>query len=838
MWSGAGSDPGTRSRSRGRRSLGTALVILVVLSSLAAVGASAPVGLPGAPGASSVLRLGGTATPASPASLHSPAPFGPTASATNLTEGWMLGNQSANPPARSGEAIADDPAEGGVVLFGGASEATSAPLNDSWLFHAGQWTELCSGTSAAPRCLPNPPAIQAYYPLLSTYDAHDHELVLWLPEASTGSSSTWVLRNGSWQNVTEYLAPPANSASMAYDATDGYVLWVDQYGDTWKFSNATWTVLSPATSPQGYPETLFTDPQSGGVVLWGAGYTYGYLPGNQTWVFHAGSWTELTPVRGPRGNVPVASAYDTLEQRGVLLGPKGVSDGSTWTFVNRTWTNQTGSFGVGPIDRNGSSVNYYGYRISMAFDSTDGYTVAVDQLGTTGRHQPRNETWILRDPLTINLSASASVREVGQNVTYSIRAQGGADPYALNWTGLPTGCAPPPILGDSLTFTCAVPTAGAVNLTVRLTDRANTSVTASVGTEVLADPGVHLVSAPDPTTVGIPVDLTAALSSGTPPYASELWTLSDGGTGNGTSFRHVFAKPGTYTADFSAVDALGVPLSANLTVTVDPPPALQLSSSANITDVGLPVRFAATGADGTPPLTYAWNWGDGSGAAGPAPEHTYTVAGTYDPTAWANDSVGASGNATIQVQVDPALVLEANATRNDTPVNVPVGFTATASGGTPPYRFDWQFDYASNATALAQHAFATPGPHVVHLRVYDALNISAARTFTIEVAAPPPNGSIPVPLVGTPTVPGAAVVVGIGLGLLAAQLAAGWVILRARARYSTARPAGPASDLVPGRVARHPMPVNRRAARPALPGTAAVRTTAPPPGGPSDIKRE
>jgi PKD repeat protein len=70
-------------------------------------------------------------------------------------------------------------------------------------------------------------------------------------------------------------------------------------------------------------------------------------------------------------------------------------------------------------------------------------------------------------------------------------------------------------------------------------------------------------------------------------------------------------------------------------------------------NVDVPLTLDGTGssdADGDP-LTYAWQFGDGTAGTGPAPIHTYMVAGTYTVTLTVNDGTLDSAPATTTAEV-------------------------------------------------------------------------------------------------------------------------------------------------------------------------------------------
>ncbi|MEZ4556859.1 MAG: PKD domain-containing protein [Caldilineaceae bacterium] len=67
------------------------------------------------------------------------------------------------------------------------------------------------------------------------------------------------------------------------------------------------------------------------------------------------------------------------------------------------------------------------------------------------------------------------------------------------------------------------------------------------------------------------------------------------------------------------------------------------------TVLGAPTAFTAATASGSN-VSYSWTFGDGTGATGPAPQHTYAAAGTYVATVTAiNDTGSMSAQTTVEV---------------------------------------------------------------------------------------------------------------------------------------------------------------------------------------------
>jgi PKD repeat protein len=87
--------------------------------------------------------------------------------------------------------------------------------------------------------------------------------------------------------------------------------------------------------------------------------------------------------------------------------------------------------------------------------------------------------------------------------------------------------------------------------------------------------------------------------------------------------------------------------------------------------------------------------------------------------------------------------LSATASADKTSGTAPltVAFTGSASGGTTPYTYDWDFGDGSahGTTASASHTFTTDGTYSVLFTVTDSASATASKTITITVTAPVTN---------------------------------------------------------------------------------------------------
>jgi PKD domain-containing protein/galactose oxidase-like protein len=634
------------------------------------------------------------------------------------SRGWIDWNNTTNPPAREYAAFANDPAEGGAILFGGRG-ANNLLLNDTWLFQAGKWTELCSGTSTPPTCSVSPPArMQA----TMAYDPLESAIVLFGGKDGAGNlvNDTWVFALGVWSQVATDYAPPATLGSSTFDSQDGYVLWFD--GGTYAFANGTWTNIHTNAAPGANIGTaMFDDTETGSVILAGDG-------SNQTWQYRAGVWELVRTNQSPPAGYAMGWAYDSAAGYAVILDPtgaygQGYGDNSTWIFENGSWTNVTSTWGSGtapPVESN----------LAMTYDSTDGYTVVLDELGF---HQEANETWLLYDPLAMDVVASASVRDLGQNLTYELSTLGGVGPDTVSFNSVPPGCTVPSNDTRIETIACDLDRVGVFQLNVSVADYLGASVSQAIPLTVNLAPMVQAVIGPNPTTVGVPVRLEGIVSGGTTPLEYR-WMIAGGPASNASEVNKTFTSEGSYLASFEVTDAVGFTVIVNETIQVNAGVEILANESAGVTDVGLPLWFNATSTGGTGPIYYTWSFGDGSSSTSPTTSHVYVTAGLFQPEVWANDSAGAVALTTFSLRVNPAISLNVSSNSSEPFVSSPIQFDAKVTGGTGPYTYVWRFDDGEvNSTADAVQIFETIGTHTALLTVNDTVGGSVSATISVHV---------------------------------------------------------------------------------------------------------
>jgi hypothetical protein len=290
-----------------------------------------------------VLSFGGFLPPSIPSAITLVYSNG---SWSNLTE-----QLSPAPAARWAAAMAYDPAENEVVLFGGCVTLNCYPaLNDTWVFAGDRWTDITNSAGPAPS--PRGGAMMAW-------DAPDGALVLFGGGGGSSPSAlyndTWEFVGNHWTNITAQLSGPSPPArfygQIASGASGPAVLFggsdsTGNLADTWTFSNHNWTDLTGTTgsTPTARSEGMFaSDPRDGYLLLTGGTGGSGYL--SDSWSYASGRWTRVdTEIPGVPSLGGAGITFDSEDGYVVMFGGQNPGCGQTcaagyyWTYSGGVWT--------------------------------------------------------------------------------------------------------------------------------------------------------------------------------------------------------------------------------------------------------------------------------------------------------------------------------------------------------------------------------------------------------------------------------------------------------------------------------------------------------------------
>ncbi len=196
----------------------------------------------------------------------------------------------------------------------------------------------------------------------------------------------------------------------------------------------------------------------------------------------------------------------------------------------------------------------------------------------------------------------------------------------------------------------------------------------------------------------------------------------------------------------SEASAVGVTMSVLLTGGT-PPPANQ-TPAAHASLVGCTQLTCSvdggtsTDPDGEP-LTYDWNWGDGTAhATTAAASHTFGSGGDKTVTLTVTDPGGATSTDTVTATPSDPPPNTAPTARITSPSCAGLSCTVNGSTSSDPdndtltYDWNWGDGTAHDTTANPTHVYADAGARTVTLTVDDGKGHSATDTVTLDPSAP------------------------------------------------------------------------------------------------------
>ena len=383
------------------------------------------------------------------------------------------------------------------------------------------------------------------------------------------------------------------------------------------------------------------------------------------------------------------------------------------------------------------------------------YLVRVWTNDTNGASATTTVTLtVSADPTITTPTATRMTLDVGQSTVLGFMATNGTGLWSvLSWSGLPSGCTSV----NASTLTCAPGVSGTYSVSASITD--------SNGMSVASGP-VTLVVSPALTTpsftpsrialdVGQAVLLSATVSGGAGSYTYSWGALPAGcATSNTASLTCVPTSvgSGTFATTLTVTDSNGVTrASSSVTLTVSADPTILITGATYTRlDLGQSTLLTATVANGTGGAsTYVWS-GLPLGCVS-ANTLNLTCApidvGTYGVTVSITDSNGmtvTSGPLTLSVSSRlSAPTLSSSAQALD--VGQSVTLSATVSGGSAPYTYNWTLPQgcASGNTATLACSPTTTGSATVTVTVVDGNGVSLTSTaLHLTVSARLSPGSI------------------------------------------------------------------------------------------------
>ncbi|HRG99139.1 MAG TPA: hypothetical protein PLR99_22975 [Polyangiaceae bacterium] len=259
---------------------------------------------------------------------------------------WTALNPATKPSARQNHAMATNPTNGKVYLFGGQGPSPSyAYNNELWEWNGSTWTQLCT---AAP-CNANKPSARTA-PALA-FDADRNRLVLAGGLGSGGAgvaNDTWEWDGAAWTQKCGGALASCGFAPMyeifgggTYDSLRKRTAFLIEGGPSrlYEYDGVRWTLASGNASPPfvggsyGHVMASVYDPVRKVLVSLGHPGEFDF----RVWEWNGACWSNTSPVAASHGARDQATAYDPANSRVVRFGGAEDKAGGGVTFHNVVW---------------------------------------------------------------------------------------------------------------------------------------------------------------------------------------------------------------------------------------------------------------------------------------------------------------------------------------------------------------------------------------------------------------------------------------------------------------------------------------------------------------------
>ena len=352
----------------------------------------------------------------------------------------------------------------------------------------------------------------------------------------------------------------------------------------------------------------------------------------------SGSGSGSTP-KAPTANV--GGPYTGKTETAVSFNGSGSSDpqGEALTYA---WNFGDGSTGAG-VSPTHTYTAPGSYTVSLIVTNTSNLTATATTTATITAQPPVANAG---GPYTGTTKTALTFSGSGSN-----DPQGEALSYVWNFGDGTTET------GVNPTHTYTAPATYTVSLTV--TNSSNLAATASTTATIAAQPPV--ANAGGPYTGGIGAVISFSGQGSSDPQSEALtyaWNFGDGTTGTGISPSHAYTAPETY------IVSLTVTNTSNLTATTTTKAIISgQNPAANAGGpytggIGTVISFNGSKSNDPQgePLTYAWNFGDGTNGTGVSPTHAYTTLGTYMVSLTVTDTSKLTATASTTVAIEATTI--------------------------------------------------------------------------------------------------------------------------------------------------------------------------------------
>lgn len=549
--------------------------------------------------------------------------------------GWTCTHSTPYPYGQIAPSLAWDNGTQTVVAYGGEDPITGGLTSETWAYANGSWTALNTGAAPLPR-----------FGAALAWDPSDGYLVLFGGTNGTSvSNETWALNGTSWVPLTPSVSPPARSGAVFAEdpAIDADVLFGGNgtggvpLNDTWIFQRGTWHELSFGSSPSPRVDAIGAyDPTIRSVVVFGGGNASNEAD-HDTWFFDGAAWIGPYPLTFPipsareAGVMAVAPSGNGLLLFGGQRGSGRLND--SWLFYTVAPTVQVQPYeGEGPVAVNftsdstagippltyawtfGDGASEYAANVTHVYAVPGRYPVELTVTDAYGVQGHYNLTLVDVADFGFDAALSPTLGHAPLQVMGTSTPSDGAAPYAVTWH-FASGAT---VAGTSAMFTYSLP--GTYSVVVWGNDSFGRAIERTFSVDVLGSlpaPTVNVTLLANRTLAVAPAAVGfAAAASGASSVLGFTWSFGDGTGTVGPRVSHVYDAPGTYVVTLTALNAVGGSGTTSRAITVAAPLSVDANDSVTPQGVGDLVTLRAIASGGIPPYQYFWQFANGTGAEG------------------------------------------------------------------------------------------------------------------------------------------------------------------------------------------------------------------------------
>ncbi|MBX2907869.1 MAG: PKD domain-containing protein [Taibaiella sp.] len=343
-----------------------------------------------------------------------------------------------------------------------------------------------------------------------------------------------------------------------------------------------------------------------------------------------------------------------------------------------------------------------------------------------------------------------------QTASFTVDNNTGCTPLVVHFTNTSSGATSYSWnLGNSTTTSLTDPsgsyiTPGTYTVTLTAYNGSSTSTATTVIT-VYPLPTVSFSALDTTLCPGFPATFLNTSTPNTSGPATYTWNFGDGSTSVAPAPSYVHPSPGYYDITLFVTNSMGCFKSLTKTsyIRVYDPPMVSFSGSGTyICTPPAPVAFVNT-TSGVLPLSYNWNFGDGSpSTVAPSPTHVYSAQGSYNVRLKATD-----GNGCVDSSYVPGYVYVSSLTATYSAPTVvcrasSLDFVNTSTDHTTRM---WYFGDGNTATDVdVSYTYTVAGTYNPMLVISDGtcadtatssitVNPTPSATFTINPTIPCPT---------------------------------------------------------------------------------------------------